>query len=95
MERGILKRLPEILWQHEIDSLSILVGFMGPGFEYISKSPALPSNLRSTFFLGFFFFLDFMNLFSVKMLQIQIHTKKDKMPLSLFNDQPSRKGKIN
>lgn len=84
MERGILKRLPEILWQHEIDSLSILVGFMGPGFEYISKSPALPSNLRSTFFLGFFFFFGFYEpLFSQNAANPDTHKKRQNASVSV------------
>lgn len=38
MERGILKTLPEVLWQHEIDSVRLLVEFTEPGFLTISVS---------------------------------------------------------
>lgn len=57
MERGILKRLPEVLWQHEIYSISVPVEFTEPGFfEYIYKSLPL-SNLDPRFlhFLDLFF----------------------------------------
>lgn len=32
MKRGILKRLPEVLWQQEIDPISMPVEFTEPGF---------------------------------------------------------------
>lgn len=81
MERGILKRLPEILWQHKIDSLSVLVGFTGPGFfEYISKSPAPPSNLRSTFF---FFFAFYEPLFSQNAATPDTHKKRQNASVSV------------
>lgn len=79
MEIGILKRLPEVWWQHKIDSVSLLVEFTEPGFfEYIYKSP--PTNLGSTSFA-----------FSGPVFQPKCsrsRSKKDKMPLSLFHDQP-------
>lgn len=88
VERGILKELLEVWWQCETDSASVPV--LGC-FEYIYESPPPspppPPNLGSTIFAFFW------TSFSVKMLQIQ--TWDSQMALSLFNDQPSRKGKVN
>jgi hypothetical protein len=80
MERGILKRLPEVLWQHEFDSFTVLVEFTEPTFfDYIYKSSP-PSNLGSIF-LAFSEFPFQSKCCKSKSIQ-------GNMPLSLFNSQP-------
>lgn len=75
MERGILRRLPEILWQHQIVPISMLVEFTQNGcFDSICKSSP-----RVIWALSFFYIFSASFFFPVKMQQIQ-KQKKGRLP---------------